>query len=99
MINIITMNSPYCRYLEFYSVVIVYSVSFKELAYCLLCYGRIMLIYRVFLFLAGYGSIVPEGGSVIGGKCQVNGSLPTETVSLSLRVINPITTLFCASVS
>ena len=73
MINIITMNSPYCRYLEFYSVVIVYSVSFKELAYCLLCYGRIMLIYRVFLFLAGYGSIVPEGGSVIGGKCQVYG--------------------------
>ena len=46
-----------------------------------------MFIYRVFLFLAGNGSIVPEGGSVIGGKCQVNGSLPTETVSLSLRVI------------
>ena len=46
-----------------------------------------MFIYRVFLFLAGNGSIVSEGGSVIGGKCQVNGSLPAETVSLSLRVI------------
>ncbi|XP_020621710.1 uncharacterized protein LOC110059357 [Orbicella faveolata] len=35
---------------------------------------------------AGNGSIVPEGGSVIGGKCQSNGSLPAETVSLSLRI-------------
>ena len=51
-----------------------------------------------FLFLAGNGSIVPEGGSVIGGKCQINGSLPAETVSLSLRVIHRVT-LFCASLS
>ena len=57
-----------------------------------------MFIYRVFLFLAGNGSIVLEAGSVIGGKCQINGSLPAETVSLSLRVIY-LMTLFCASVS
>lgn len=53
-----------------------------------------MFIYRVFLFLAGNGSIVPEGGTVIGGKCQVSGSLPAETVSLTLRVIY-LVTLFC----
>ena len=54
-----------------------------------------MFIRRVFLFVAGNGSIVPEGGSVTGGKCQINGSLPAETVSLSLRVIY-LMTLFCA---
>jgi len=46
----------------------------------------IVFIYCVSLLLAGNGSIVPEGGSVIGGKCQSNGSLPAETVSLSLRI-------------
>jgi len=35
---------------------------------------------------AGNGSIVPEGGSVVGGKCLGSGSLPAETVSLSLRL-------------
>ena len=41
----------------------------------------------VFLHVAGGGSIVAEGGTVVGGKCQVSGSLPSETVSLTLRVI------------
>ena len=41
----------------------------------------------VFLHIAGDGSIVPEGGTVVGGKCQVSGSLPSETGSLTLRVI------------
>ena len=45
----------------------------------------------MFSVLAGNGSIVPEGGSVIGGKCQVSGSLPAETASLSLRVMFLIT--------
>ncbi|CAH3017812.1 unnamed protein product [Porites evermanni] len=38
---------------------------------------------------AGGGSIVPEGGTVVGGKCQVSGSLPSETVSLTLRKNEP----------
>ena len=42
----------------------------------------------LFLFVASSGSIVPEGGSIIGEKCHVTGSLPAETVSLSLKVIN-----------
>lgn len=44
--------------------------------------------FFVFLFLASNGSIVPEGGSIIGGKCHVTGSMPAETVNLSLKVIN-----------
>ncbi|XP_078366293.1 uncharacterized protein LOC144650486 [Oculina patagonica] len=34
-------------------------------------------------------SIVPEGGSVVGGKCQVTGSVPAETINLSLKVNEP----------
>lgn len=33
---------------------------------------------------AGSGSIIPNGGVVVGGKCQVTGSLSSEAVSLSL---------------
>jgi len=99
IINIITINWPYCRYLEFCwcsvkisTLVIVCSVSFEESAYCLrTVLLSIVFIYCVSLLLAGNGSIVPEGGSVIGGKCQSNGSLPAETVSLSLRVIHLMT--------
>ena len=42
----------------------------------------------MFLFLASNGSIVPEGGSIIGEKCHLTGSVPAETVNLSLKVIN-----------
>ncbi|XP_074619049.1 uncharacterized protein LOC141877908 isoform X1 [Acropora palmata] len=34
---------------------------------------------------AGSGSIIPNNGVVVGGKCQVAGSVPSETVSLYLK--------------
>ncbi|KAK2566263.1 Cartilage oligomeric matrix protein [Acropora cervicornis] len=34
---------------------------------------------------AGSGSIIPSNGVVVGGKCQVAGSVPSETVSLYLK--------------
>ena len=46
---------------------------------------------RVLCFIsAGGGSIVPKGGTVVGGKCHVTGSLPSETFSLSLRVCESV---------
>ena len=48
------------------------------------------------LSLAGSGSIIPNNGVVVGGKCQVAGSVPSETVSLYLKV-NQLSGLQCVS--
>ena len=51
------------------------------------------------LFLAGSGSIIPNGGVVVGGKCQVTGSLSSEAVSLSLMVSKTMNFISCLNSS
>ena len=46
-------------------------------------------IKHLVLSLAGGGSVIPKIGVVVGGKCQVAGSVPSETVSLYLKVNQP----------
>lgn len=78
-------SSPDCYLLVVYDFLsYLYHFQNYHIVYC----TAINHVFPLcFLLLAGNGSIVPEGGSVVGGKCLGSGSLPAETVSLSLRVI------------
>ncbi len=39
-----------------------------------------------FVHFQGGGMLVPKQGSIVGGKCVTTGDLPSEQVSLELKV-------------